>query len=245
MNRKWQATKRNSAKCGKVWFTNVRHFILCFYFTCLSSCVVLCTLFIMPSSHTFFPAHLKRRFIYGCPLSTSFHHFSAVDICLFSTIRVCTTLVTRNVANRQRFSSRSSYLKLQIRSVYFVTQQFSSLKRKRRRNTETKRINKKHIPNVVVVTWSRVLNILRCGGWKPKTEKCTKKHRAENKSARIVFQFVPSTIKIVGFIVSHLVFHIERQHVSWCIVRGASNSYPFSLKIAAVLYSWMAHKGAI
>lgn len=104
---------------------------------------------------------------------------------------------------------------------------------------------KKHIPNVVVVTWSRVLNILRCGGWKPKTEKCTKKHRAENKSARIVFQFVPSTIKIVGFIVSHLVFHIERQHVSWCIVRGASNSYPFSLKIAAVLYSWMAHKGAI
>lgn len=146
MNRKWQATKRNSAKCGKVWFTNVRHFILCFYFTCLSSCVVLCTLFIMPSSHSFFPAHLKRRFIYGCPLSTSFHHFSAVDICLFSTVRVCTTLVTRNVANRQRFSSRSSYLKLQIRSVYFVTQQFSSLKRKRRRNTETKRIKKNTSP---------------------------------------------------------------------------------------------------
>lgn len=98
----------------------------------------------MPSSHSFFPIHLKRRFIYDCPLSTSFHHFSAVDICLFSTIRVCTTLVTRNVANRQRFSSRSSYLKLQIRPVYFVTQQFSSLKRKRRRNTETKRIKKTH-----------------------------------------------------------------------------------------------------
>lgn len=72
-----------------------------FYFTCLY--IMLCyvrfslchrhSVFISSPCLSFFffsRIHLKRRFIYGCPLSTSFHHFSVADICSF-----CTSCDTR------------------------------------------------------------------------------------------------------------------------------------------------------
>lgn len=76
-----------------------------------------CVRFSLQCRRFSFRFHLKCRFIYGCPLSTPFHHFSAVDICLCCAS--CTTSISRNVTSKMR-SLSSSYLKLQIRSVYFV-----------------------------------------------------------------------------------------------------------------------------
>lgn len=87
-----------------------------------------------------------------------------------------------------RFSS-SSYLKLQIRSVYFVTQQFSW---KNNKNSD--------IVEVAYATYILCAGVWE-EGWKSTQKKLkTIKKDKKNKSARIVFQFVPSTIKIVGCI---------------------------------------------
>lgn len=114
----------------------------------------------------FFLFHLKCRFIYGCPLSTSFHHFSAVDICSSLCAHTHTHSMLAHNTRQSSVYSRiaflsSSYLKLQIRFVYFVTQQFS----RRKKNSWCRR--HRH--------WSRILSLYEgATKWRMKRKKTSR-----------------------------------------------------------------------
>lgn len=95
---------------------------------------------------------------------------------------VCSSRDTRHSCAHSRIAFlSSSYLKLQIRFVYFVTQQFAW------------RRKKNGISDIVIVPHPHAQYRWGCNRMRKKEKKM--------KSARIVFffQFVSSTIKIVGF----------------------------------------------
>lgn len=116
------------------------------------------------------------------PVICIFPSFFAIDdICSFSTSNATALVSLMLLSNR--FSS-SSYLKLQIRSVYFVTQQFSVESKEWKKYTTKSPTSWKLKSRHIYCCW---------GGWTGK-----KLEKTKYKSARIVFQFVPSTIKIVG-----------------------------------------------
>lgn len=164
------------------------------------------------------------------PVIYIFPSFFAIDdICSFSTSNAATLVSLMLLSNR--FSS-SSYLKLQIRSVYFVTQQFSVESKERQ-----KRIRQNHRHRG---SWSRVRDIYIVVGVVGREKKLEK---TKNKSARIVFQFVPSTIKIVG----------SMWAIFWCStsIQQPVLTLSFSLSRWYFLFSSAstatvaAHKGAI